>query len=180
LGKIPTGLDEELAFEFPADADFPKAHRRVLLTRPVKRRQAKRLRELLTWLNGVNGGAAGASEDLARQVFDVADQIAAVIASVSVGWRNVVDRDGRAVAFSADALDDVMDDGDVIGLGALLAYQGSLGSAEKKRSGSPSGLNTQSTAGSKPSTGSLVSGLSFDPSVSLAPGVMGDGRDGSG
>lgn len=179
LERIPLGLDEELTFELPGQDQVPKAKRRRVKTRPLRRRQTRRLRELVGWLKGVKEVEARASESLALQVFAAADEMAAVLEAVLIGWDNMTDEKGRAVAFDPGRLDDVMDDGDIMAVAGLLGYQGSLGVQEKKASGSPLPLNTPGTAGSRPSTASLLKGPLSGPSGSFVPGVMGDGRDGS-
>jgi hypothetical protein len=146
-GEVAISASDRDVISLEQDGDRPNL---LLKVRPVKRRQSTQIRKWLAFMQDkVNRHNAGAYQE---QVFRCADEFAQILREHLVGWADAYDGAGRPIAFSDDAFDDVLDDGQVMIAVAELYALSMAGSMAKKPVASPLRLSTPDGAGSSRGT----------------------------
>ena len=170
-GEVVLCADD--AFDLEAAGGGPR-----LKFRPIKRRVQGRIRAWIQFLESVNDSNALEQE---AEVYRCADELAEILRSHVMDWSGFVGEGGRELPFAADALDDLIDDGEVIHIAGLMFAASMAGPQAKKRSGSPSPSSSQAAGGLKlAAEGSPQPGPTTTPSPSSASGVTADTAGGGG
>lgn len=152
VGDVAVTHDEVQVIVLDEGVDKP----RRLFVRPAKRRVTRHIWRWLEFLKTVN--ASNGVEQMG-EVFRCIDELLEILTHHVVGWENIYEG-GELVPFSANCLEDVLDiNEDVMHAAGQLFALSTMGTMQKKRSGSPSPVNGQGGAGSRTAgTGGQQSG----------------------
>jgi hypothetical protein len=139
---MPLALDPNETIWVNLDSDEKKNPRPEFEIRFLTRRELSRAARLVDESRDTQG-----TYDEAHAKLDQA------LAVGVVGWRNVSDRAGKAIPFSADKLDDILTGGEKYELAELMIQKPRLSEAEKKSSGSPATSAPESSVGAAKAEG---------------------------